>query len=189
MQNILVIGGARSGKSSFAQELALKLGGPVLFVATATAGDEEMQHRIEEHRGARPDTWSTLETTTHIGSQILKKIGSARVVIIDCITLLVSNIFSQYTHQAEEQIDASLVEQEVTGEVNELVECIDRVNARFIMVTNEVGTGLVPTIGAARLYRDLLGRANQILAEHSEKVYLMVAGLPVQIKPAKGCCG
>ncbi len=188
MSSILIIGGARSGKSNFAQELALKLGEPVLFVATATAGDEEMGQRIEEHRQARPASWSTLEATTHIGSQILKKIGAAQVVIVDCITLLVNNIFSRYSHQGE-QIDASLIEQEVIAEINELVDCINRAEARFIVVTNEVGTGLVPPFRTARLYRDLLGKANQMLAEASDAVYLMVAGLPVPVKPEKPFAG
>jgi len=184
--NILIIGGARSGKSRFAQELALKLGEPVLFVATAEAGDEEMQRRIEEHQKSRPAAWSTLEITTHIGSQIVQNIGGAKVVIVDCVTLLVNNIFSQHSYQTDEQIDASLVEKEVTSEISELVECINRVDASFIMVTNEVGTGLVPVSKVSRLYRDLLGKANQILAEHADEIYLMVAGLPVPIKPAKG---
>ena len=184
--NILIIGGARSGKSRFAQELALKLGEPVLFVATAEAGDEEMQRRIEEHQKSRPAAWSTLEITTHIGSQIVQNIGGAKVVIVDCVTLLVNNIFSQHSYQTDEQIDASLVEKEVTSEISELVECINRVDASFIMVTNEVGTGLVPVSKVSRLYRDLLGKANQILAEHADEIYLMVAGLPVPIKPARG---
>jgi len=182
LKNILIIGGARSGKSRFAQELALKLGGPVLFIATAEAGDEEMRHRIEEHQRARPSAWSTLEITTHIGSQIAQNMGGAKVVIVDCITLLVNNIFSLYSHQTDEQIDASLIEKEVTAEINELVECINQDDASFILVTNEVGSGLVPVSKVGRLYRDLLGKANQILAEHADKVYLMVAGLSLEIK-------
>ena len=185
MVNVLIIGGARSGKSQFAQELALKSGEPVLFVATAIAGDEEMRHRIEEHQKARPAAWSTLEVTTNVGSQIEQKIGGAQVVIIDCITLLVNNIFSQYGSQSGEEIDASLVEEKLTAEINELVECINRVDASFIIVTNEVGLGLVPVNRVSRLYRDLLGRTNQMLAQQADEVYLMVAGLPVQIKPAK----
>ena len=186
MKNILIIGGARSGKSRFAQELALKLGEPVLFVATAEASDEEMQRRIDEHQRSRPAAWRTLEITTHIGSQIVQNIGGAKVVIVDCMTLLISNIFNQHSHQTNEQIDASIIEKEVTTEISELVECINQVDASFIMVTNEVGTGLVPVGRVGRLYRDLLGKANQILAEHADEVYLMVAGLPVLIKPAKG---
>jgi len=104
---------------------------------------------------------------------------------VDCITLLVNNIFSQYAEQTGEQTDASPVEQEVTGEINELVECIKRMDASFIMVTNEVGMGLVPANKMGRLYRDLLGRVNQLLTEQVDEVYLMVAGLPVPIKPAR----
>ena len=184
MKSILIIGGARSGKSRFAQELALKLGESVLFVATATAGDEEMQHRIEEHQRARPATWTTLEVTTHIARQIEQKIGEAQVVIIDCITLLVNNVFSQYTDQTSEQIDAPLIEKKITSEIDELVDCIHHIGASFIVVTNEVGTGLVPANRVGRLYRDLLGKANQLLAQRVDQVYLMVAGLPVPIKPS-----
>ena len=153
----------------------------MLFVATAEAGDEEMRQRIEEHQRERPADWSTLEVTTHIGSHIRQKIGGARVVVVDCITLLVNNIFSQYS----DQIDAHLIEEMLIAEINELVECINQVDASFIIVTNEVGLGLVPANRVGRLYRDLLGRANQILAQCADEIYLMVAGLPVPIKPAR----
>ncbi len=185
MKNILITGGARSGKSHFAQELALRSGKQVLFVATAVAGDEEMRQRIEEHRRKRPAAWSTLEVTTHVGNEILQRIGGAQVVIVDCITLLVNNIFSRLTDQTGEPIDSSLAEKEVTREIGELVECLNRLDASFIMVTNEVGLGLVPANKMGRLYRDLLGWANQRLAEQADEVYLMVAGLPVPIKPAE----
>lgn len=184
MNNILLIGGARSGKSRFAQELALRLGKPVLFVATAEAGDEEMRQRIEEHRKARPPDWSTLEVTSHVGSQIFGAIGGAQVVIIDCITLLVNNVCCQYADQTDGHIDTSLVEREVTSEIAELLQCLNRFEARFIVVTNEVGMGLVPDNQMGRLYRDLLGKANHLLVEQASEVYLMVAGLPVKIKPA-----
>jgi len=183
LPNILIIGGVRSGKSRFAQELALKLGEPVLFVATAEAGDEEMRRRIEEHQKARPSDWSTLEVTTHVGSRVSQKIGQARVVIVDCVTLLVNNLFNQYGDS--DQIDASLIEQELNAEIGELVDCISQSNASFIIVTNEVGTGLVPANQLGRLYRDLLGKANQMLAQVADEVYLMVAGLPVLIKPSR----
>jgi len=182
---ILITGGARCGKSRFAQELASKLGEPVLFVATATAGDEEMKRRIEEHQRERSPAWHTLEVTTHIGHHIGRKIGKAQVVVVDCITLLINNIFNQYSYQTGEQTNATLIEKKVTTEINELVKCIDQVDASFIIVTNEVGLGLVPANKVGRLYRDLLGRANQILAERADEVYLMVADLPVPIKPAK----
>lgn len=182
--NTLILGGARSGKSNFAQELALKSGEPVLFVATATAGDEEMRQRIEEHRKARPATWSTLEATTHLGSQITNNIGKSQTVIIDCITLLINNILLQHRPDVDGQINARQAEKEVIAELGELVDCINKVNAGFIIVTNEVGLGLVPADSTSRLYRDLLGKANQILAKRVDEVYLMVAGIPLRIKPA-----
>ncbi len=186
LTNILIIGGARSGKSRYAQELALKSGKPVLFVATAVAGDEEMRQRIEEHRRSRPAGWSTLEVTTQVGNQIAKKIGGAQVVIVDCITLLVSNILGQYDiDQAGEHINAHLIEKRVVSEINGLLKCVEQLDASFIIVTNEVGEGLVPANKMGRLYRDLLGRANQLLAERVDEVYLMVAGLPIKIKPSK----
>lgn len=152
----------------------------MLFVATAGAGDEEMKQRIEEHKRERPANWSTLEVTTHVGSHIRQKIGKAQVIVVDCITLLVNNIFSQ----CNEKIDAHIIEEKLITEINELVDCIDQVEANFIMVTNEVGLGLVPANRLGRLYRDLLGKANQILAQHADEVYLMVSSLPVLIKPA-----
>ena len=182
---ILLIGGARSGKSRFAQELALKSDKLVLFVATAEASDEEMRYRIEQHQKARPSAWNTLEVTTHIGKKIVQEIGEAQVVIIDCITLLVNNVFGQYSHENTEQIDAHLIEKKLISEISELVECINQVNTSFVIVTNEVGTGLVPANKVGRLYRDLLGKANQILAQRADEIYLMVAGLPLPIKPAR----
>jgi adenosylcobinamide kinase/adenosylcobinamide-phosphate guanylyltransferase len=184
LKSILIIGGARSGKSRYAQELALKSGGAVLFVATAEAGDEEMRQRIEEHRKARPSTWETLEATTHVSRHITRNIGQSQTVVIDCITLLINNIFQQHGQQNDEEIEASLIEREVMAEIGELVNCIDQSDASFILVTNEVGLGLVPANKLSRLYRDLLGKANQMLAQHADEVYLMVAGTPMAIKTA-----
>jgi adenosylcobinamide kinase / adenosylcobinamide-phosphate guanylyltransferase len=178
LTSILFTGGARSGKSRLAQELAIKSGGRVLFVATAEAGDDEMQRRIEAHRKSRPSDWTTIEVMTHIGNHITKNIGSARTVIIDCITLLVSNIFGQF----DENADPARVEKAVTAEIKELCDCIDQSKANFIIVTNEVGLGIIPGDRVSRLYRDLLGRANQMLAEYVDEVDFMVSGIPLVIK-------
>jgi len=180
LKSTLIIGGARSGKSTLAQEMAIKAGGKVLFVATAEAGDEDMRKRIEMHRKVRPTDWATLEVTTHIGGHIIKNIGKARTVIIDCITLLINNIFMQY----DENTDAALAEKEVTAEIKALLGCMDRLDARFIIVTNEVGLGVVPADRVSRLYRDMLGRANQILAARADEVYQLVAGIPLPVKKA-----
>ena len=181
-KSILITGGARSGKSHFAQELALKSVQPVLFVATATAGDEEMRQRIEEHRRSRPAGWRTLEVTTHVGNNIVDNIGDARTVVVDCITLLLNNVFSQYYN---ENMDDALVEKEAISEIGELTDCFDHSEASFIIVTNEIGLGLVPADKLSRLYRDLLGKANQTLAQRVDEVYLLVAGIPLLIKPNK----
>ncbi|MFC1898738.1 bifunctional adenosylcobinamide kinase/adenosylcobinamide-phosphate guanylyltransferase [Chloroflexota bacterium] len=178
----LIIGGARSGKSSFAQELALKMPQPVLFVATAEAGDEEMQKRIEMHKKNRPDMWRTLEAPTLVGQKLQQEIGAMPTVIVDCITLLVNNVFNKYANSTGEPDNPSLVEQDTMAEISSLIACINMVKAKFIVVTNEVGEGLVPVNSIGRLYRDLLGKANQMLAESADQVYLMMAGLPLKIK-------
>lgn len=182
----LITGGARSGKSSFAQELALKSGQPVLFVATAEAGDEEMRRRIEEHKRARPKSWKTLEARTQLGSRIAQGIGETKTVVIDCITLLVNNIFSQYGGHGDREVDADVIGKGVMTEIDELVRCVAKIQAGFIIVTNEVGLGIVPADRTSRLYRDLLGKANQALARHADEVYLMVSGLPLRLKKGGG---
>ena len=178
MKTTLIIGGARSGKSTLAQEMGAKADGAVLFVATAEAGDEDMKKRIEIHKKSRPADWVTLEVTTHIGSQIMKNIDKAQTVIIDCITLLINNIFMQY----DENTDVDLAEKEVAAEINELLDCIKNTDAHFIIVTNEIGLGVVPADRVSRLYRDVLGRANQMLAEYADEVLLLVAGIPMTVK-------
>jgi len=174
-QIILLLGGARSGKSHYAQQLAMELGNKVLFVATGEALDEEMQARIAEHKKDRPQNWRTLELPTGIGRGIEKGIGDAEVVVIDCLTLLVSNLL----HNKPEYPEA---EKRVTSEINAIISTMDRLDASFVIVSNEVGMGLVPETKLGRVYRDLLGKANQLVANHATEVYLMVACLPVQVK-------
>lgn len=175
---VLVLGGARSGKSRYAQELAAQSGLPVLFVATATAGDDEMRRRIEVHKRSRPAHWHTHETPLHLGSRIRENLGGHRVVIIDCITMLLSNIFEHCGAAAEEAV----IEAVMNSELSELLDCIRQTDARFLVVSNEVGLGIVPADPATRCYRDLLGKANQALAREADEVILMMAGLPVRVK-------
>ncbi len=174
-QIILLLGGARSGKSYYAQQLAVELGGKVLFVATGEALDEEMHARIAQHKKDRPKTWRTLEINTDLSKKIEGEIRDAQVVIIDCITLLISNLL-------QGKPDNFRAEKFVQAEINNLIESMDKLDASFIIVTNEVGMGLVPDNKLGRIYRDLLGKANQLLAAHATEVYLMLACLPVQVK-------
>jgi adenosylcobinamide kinase / adenosylcobinamide-phosphate guanylyltransferase len=181
----LILGGARSGKSTFAQEFARQNATRVLFVATATAGDEDMRLRIQKHQSERPANWRTLEASTHLGNQILPRIEDAELVIIDCITLLVNNIFARHPDDEFETIPDSVLEKEVMEEVDELQGCLSKARASFIIISNEVGLGIVPDNRMGRLYRDILGRANQRLAQCSDEVYLLVAGIPLIVKGLK----
>ena len=180
-QCIFILGGARSGKSRFAKEMAQRLSDKVLFVATAEALDEEMRQKIEEHKRARPLSWRSLEAPTGVGRRIREEIGNAQVVIVDCLTLLVSNVLGQCSSDPE-QISAELAQGRLTTEIDELMECIDSSTATFILVSNEVGMGLVPETRLGRLYRDFLGKVNQICAERADGVYFMLSGIPLNLK-------
>jgi adenosylcobinamide kinase/adenosylcobinamide-phosphate guanylyltransferase len=171
-----ILGGARSGKSRLAQELAAKLGKRVLFVATGEPLDEEMSARIKAHKSSRSPAWKTLEAPTDVAKAMKGKIGDAEVVIIDCMTLLVSNLMGT------EDVDAGTLEKRVTAELKELVAFVRTTKAHFIIVSNEVGLGLVPPYPAGRVYRDALGMANQMLARHADEVYFMVAGIAIALK-------
>lgn len=172
---IFIIGGARAGKSSYAQKLAADIGGRVLFVATAEAKDEDMRLRIESHRKKRPANWETLECPVKVGAAIVDNIGDASVVIIDCITMLVSNILCR-------AVDGKTAESEALEEIDSLIGIMEAKNATYIVVSNEVGLGIVPDNELARNYRDCLGRVNQLIAQYADEVYLMAVGIPLKIK-------
>jgi adenosylcobinamide kinase/adenosylcobinamide-phosphate guanylyltransferase len=178
MSTTFILGGARSGKSRLAQELAAKLGRRVLFVATAEPLDEEMSARIKAHKRSRSPAWKTLEAPTNVANALRGKVGDAEVVIVDCITLLVSNLMG------EENPDAGAWEKKATTEIKELIALMKKSKANFIIVSNEVGLGLVPAVPIGRAYRDILGMANQMLARNADQVYYMVAGIPTELKGA-----
>jgi len=180
---IMLLGGARSGKSSYAHELARKMARKVLFVATAEPGDEDMRRRIENHRLKRPTGWRTLEMTAGIGKAIEKEIEDEQLVIIDCITLLIGNIFSRYDEKTFDTIEDTILEKQVFSEIDNLLKCLEKAKTSFIIVSNEVGLGIVPDNRMGRLYRDLLGRANQTLAGKADEVYFMISGIPLRVKP------
>jgi adenosylcobinamide kinase/adenosylcobinamide-phosphate guanylyltransferase len=178
----LLLGGARSGKSYFAQEAAKKVA-KVLFVATAEAGDPDMLRRIRKHQDDRPAHWRTLEVQTRVGSAIQKNYQGEELVIIDCITLLVTNVICQIPETDFDTCDEGMLEENVYTEIKELQACLKNTDASFMLVSNEVGLGIVPDNRVSRIYRDLLGRANQMLAQSADEVYLMVAGIPLKVKP------
>ena len=181
---ILVLGGARSGKSTFAQSMAEKIGKKVLFVATAEPLDDEMALRIEEHKRIRPKGWRTLEVGSKVAEKLAGEIGDAEVVLLDCITLLVSNLLTFPCHHQAHGAKAipGDAENQVIAEIEDLIKCIAKYQGSFIVVSNEVGLGLVPENKLGRVYRDLLGKANQLLARHASEVYFMVSGISMKIK-------
>jgi adenosylcobinamide kinase/adenosylcobinamide-phosphate guanylyltransferase len=176
---ILITGGARSGKSTFAEQLAARLGGEnVLFIATAEAGDDDMRQRIAAHRAARPSAWQTEEAPHQVGRRIRQATGAQSVVLVDCLTLLVSNCVLSLGEEPE----ATEAERLALDEIDELVEAALASMATVIVVTNEVGLGLVPPYKLGRIYRDVLGKANQRVAARAESVYLLVSGIPIDVK-------
>ncbi|MDE0167937.1 MAG: bifunctional adenosylcobinamide kinase/adenosylcobinamide-phosphate guanylyltransferase [bacterium] len=171
---VLVLGGARSGKSTAAERMA-RDGGRVLFIATAEALDEAMRRRIASHRRYRPDHWDTLEEPIHVGDAVRPLIGRYDTFVLDCLTLWVSNLLL-----ADEE--DSGVEGMILETVGRLLDLIDEGGGRWILVSNEVGQGIVPASALAREYRDVLGRVNQLVASRADKAYLMVAGLALDLR-------
>lgn len=174
----LILGGARSGKSSYAQSLVQATGKSVTFLATAQALDEEMSVRIQKHRAERPAGWETLEIPCDLATQVSRI--KSEVVILDCVTLLVSNLLMQ--HVKDEQVDETPFMQAVQTEVETLIAAVRERDQAWFIISNEVGLGLVPPYQMGRVYRDALGSANQRLAREADNVIFMVAGIPTTIK-------
>ncbi len=175
---ILITGGVRSGKSSFAEKLAAKLGEKIVFIATAQALDEEMEDRITQHRANRPFHWKTYEEPYQV-AQVIQQVGqSTEVVLVDCLTLLISNLMQDYREGSSNEDLAHKIIRKIEKIIQESLKC----QATIIIVSNEVGLGLVPANPMGRFFRDMLGKANQLIAAQSNRVYLMVSGIPLLIK-------
>ena len=175
-----ILGGARSGKSALAEQLAAR-GERVLYVATAEGRDDEMRRRIAAHRAARPGHWDTVEEPLELVAALRPIRDRYDTVLVDCLTLWVSNLLLQ--RQAAGAAEDAM-EERVLNAARELLQLVASSGAGWIMVSNEVGLGVVPGSPLGRAYRDLLGRVNQLIAAQARVVYLMVAGLPLQVKPA-----
>ena len=171
---ILILGGARSGKSAFAEKLARR-GRRVLFVATAEARDEDMKRRIAAHRERRPAGWDTLEEPLDPVAALRPVLDRYDTFLLDCLTLWVSNLLLDEPVRAE---DGS----RVPDSARELMDLIAESPATWILVSNEVGQGIVPSSDLGRAYRDALGRVNQLAASRADRVYLMTAGLALELK-------
>jgi adenosylcobinamide kinase/adenosylcobinamide-phosphate guanylyltransferase len=182
---ILVTGGARSGKSTYAERLAHRSGRSVAYIATATAGDDDMRDRIARHQATRPASWQTIEEPLHLANAIQRAASLADIILLDCITVWLSNwLLLQDELSSIESTPASVYSEGAIQEIEALLKEARALNAqqRLVIVTNEVGLGIVPAFALGRVYRDVLGAVNRRLAQEAERVYLLVAGLAVDIK-------
>ena len=174
----LVTGGARSGKSKFAEKLTLKLGGEkIAYIATAQIFDEEMAHRVKIHQARREKFWTTFEAPFD-ADKIISEIGkNFNAILFDCVTIYLSNFLC-----AEDLTDAEKIYKNFNSLIEKILNAAKNSDATIIFVSNEVGGGIVPENKLARIFRDLAGLANQKIAAEAEKVFLTVAGYAVDIK-------
>lgn len=179
-----IIGAARSGKSAYAVELATKLGAPTLYVATAEAIDSEMRARICRHRADRPRTWRTLEAPLDFAHRIASEADPGSTVIIDCLTVWLGNLLQQHVRDANAPKESEIerARRQALAELELVCRLPGAQQLQLIVISNEVGAGLVPPYPLGRIYRDLLGEINQLVARRADTVLLLVAGLPLELK-------
>lgn len=175
----LVVGGARSGKSSFAEKL-FQAREDVVYLATARVEDGEMRERVTHHQKSRPKEWRTFEENYNL----FRAVENEKYYLLDCLTVLTSNIMYDKTKELEriDQKTQQQVEDEVVGQLVKLMEAVISKQGELTMVTNEVGYSLVPEHHIGRVFRDIQGRINQKAAEMADEVYLVCCGIPVRIK-------
>jgi adenosylcobinamide kinase/adenosylcobinamide-phosphate guanylyltransferase len=182
---VYITGGARSGKSNFAEKQAMAFDPYVVYVATSLAIDQEMSERIAKHRARRPASWNTLEGYKNMEVLLEGVKQDRKALILDCLTIMVSNIMLEeefdWDNISSERIEQ--VENRVVGEVEELLRAIrNRKLHTAFLVSNELGMGLVPPYKLGRAFRDIAGRVNQMVAGEADEAYLMVSGLPIRLK-------
>lgn len=181
---ILVTGGARSGKSRYAEQLIAGIGGDIAYIATARALDDEMAERITRHRRQRPASWRTFENPTRPSAVIAAEGGNAAGILLDCLTVMITNRILALPIDWERPTVAQMnaAEADVLAETEAIVAAASNSRADLVAVTNEVGYGIVPLSPMARFFRDCAGRVNQRMAMGAAEVFLVVSGIPMQIK-------
>jgi adenosylcobinamide kinase/adenosylcobinamide-phosphate guanylyltransferase len=168
---IFITGGVRSGKSRFAQQIAKTFPGPKAYLATAQALDGEMKRRITRHKKSRPKAWRTLEEPVRIAEVLQAEGGNLSLILLDCLTLWLSNLMM-----------AGWGEKKILGAADRFLEAARRAPCSLILVSNEVGMGIVPENPSARLFRDLSGLIHQKAAQEADEVYFLMGGLPWKMK-------
>ena len=178
----LIFGGARSGKSTFAEKRAAESGLRVIYIATAQALDGEMRQRIAHHQARRPAEWGLVEAPLELARTLQENAAPDVCLLVDCLTLWLTNVL--FAGDAARQAEAGEVVNcpRFSGEIQALIDILPTLPGRIIMVSNEVGWGLVPMAAVSRLFADEQGRLNQRVAAVSEQVTLVAAGLPLVLK-------
>ena len=181
---ILVTGGARSGKSNFAESLCIKQNNRTAYIATSIPFDDEMKNRVKKHQESRPKEWKTYEVYKDIYSIVEELDNNHDTVIMDCVTLMVNNLMFTYGIEVDQPTSEELneLEEYIKEQIKKLMETIKKTNLYFVIVSNEVGMGIVPENKLSRIYADFVGRANQLIAKYSDEVYFVVSGIPMKVK-------
>lgn len=180
---IVVTGGAKSGKSSFAEQKAKSIGNKVLYIATAIPFDDEMKVRIKRHREVRPITWETYEGFLNLPKIIVDKSNDFDCILLDCVTILITNLIFHYNKSNNiEEAEFNVIEKLVLEEMKNIVNACKTIKSEIIFVTNELGCGIVPENKLSRHFRDIAGNVNQFIAKNANEVYISVSGIPVKIK-------
>ena len=181
---ILVTGGARSGKSNFAESLCIKQNNRTAYIATSIPFDDEMKNRVKKHQESRPKKWKTYEIYKDIYSIVEELDNNHDTVIMDCVTLMVNNLMFTYGIEVDKATSQELdeLEEYIKEQIKKLMEAIKKTNLYFVIVSNEVGMGIVPENKLSRIYADFVGRANQLIAKYSDEVYFVVSGIPMKVK-------
>ncbi len=181
MTRTLIFGGARSGKSAYAERLAIATGKPVIYLATAQAGDTEMQARIAHHQARRPASWRTLECTTALAQTILQASTPDNLILIDCLTLWLSNLLFADNIDFPE-IGSITPPENFSIQRSAFLRALENIPGDLIMVSNEVGMGIIPQGAISRWFVDEAGRLNQAVAAQCQQVSWVAAGLPLHFK-------
>ncbi len=187
---VFITGGARSGKSTFAEKIAaerLVADGQqknVLYIATAVPFDDEMKLRIQKHKERRPAKWQTVEAYRDLDKVIEMNIEGKSAVLLDCITVMITNLMVERNLDWDRMEAEELyrIETEIDCEIKKFIDIAKNKEVLFIVVSNEIGMGLVPEYTMSRVFRDIAGRVNQKLAEAADEVFFCVSGIPVKIK-------
>jgi len=175
-QTIFITGGVRSGKSRFAEQITHNFGAPLCYLATAQPLDDEMDHRIAKHQQRRGDAWHTIEEPLQLAETLANYNGTYNAVLIDCLTLWLSNLLMLHEYLGAK------AEERILEDVLHLAETLRNTKTPVVIVSNEVGMGIVPENRLARLFRDIAGQANQIIAAAADEAWLVASGIPLKLK-------